>query len=554
MNKLIKHTAITVILLASLTLSSFAAVSPGSDTSRPIKVFILAGDENLLEHGMIEGNKPGVQDPGTLTAAVAENPKYAFLKDSKGKWVTRNDVVLCDIHPIHNNTKAGGSFLKVGNAYQSGGKTFNAIGPELMFGHTMGNHFDEPVMLLRFATRHPIWFLRGSRSLGHDYLPPSSGSTTEHQGNWDVIHFNWGIWDTAYRDPKPDNKWHSDKFNGKITTPIDVYEKNLRRLVERMKKTGATLIWASVTPIHKDCPGRFEQDAIRYNKVAEKIMTENGVIIDDLYSESISQGYPRRPDVHSVGNLAPKVTETILDALKNRKDKTKPLPRVLLIGDSITGSYQKEVMNNLDGKAYVCKNPGNAEHTGTGLAKIEEWLDLKRYLLNGQEYLELTNSVKDTLAQLERFYPGYKGQGYELSGLVWFQGIKDCQSDSMAADYEKNLANLIRDLRKDFKTTNLPVTVAAVGFYGDKMSGNIQKVFKGQMDMGDPAKYPEFAGNVKCIDTRKFWPDAKLSLKGREWDYKNNAETFLRIGEALGREMLELTESKLIRLNTGKIQ
>lgn len=541
-----------VLLAVSLATSAYANEvsstlpkenTETTNTSKPVKIFVLAGDENLLEHGIVEGKKPSENTPGTLTTAIAQNPKYAFLKDANGKWVTRDDVVLCDIHPIHNNTRAPGSFLKIGTAFRSGRDSYNAFGPELMFGHVMGNQYDEPVMLLRFATKHPTWFLRGSRSLGHDYLPPSSGSTAENLGSWDVIHFNWGIWDTAYRAPKNGNKYHSDKFKGKIAVPIDVYEKNLRKLVARLKKTGATLIWATVTPIHKDCPGRFAEDAIRYNKVAEKIMKENDVIIDDLYAESISQGYPKRPNVHSVGNLAPKVTETILAALKNRKNKTKPLPRVLLIGDSITGSYQKEVMKDLDGKAFVCKNPGNAEHTGTGLAKIEEWLDLKTYLLNGQEYLELTDGVKDTLSQFERFFPGYKGQGYELAGLVWFQGIKDCQSDSMADAYEKNLANLVRDLRKDLKSPKLPVAIAAVGYRGDKMSGNILKVFKAQMTVSNPKKYPEFAGNVKSIDTSKFWPDDKLKLKGREWDYKNNAETFLQIGQALGSEMLELLES-----------
>jgi hypothetical protein len=50
------------------------------------------------------------------------------------------------------------------------------------------------------------------------------------------------------------------------------------------------------------------------------------------------------------------------------------LPRVLLIGDSISGGYQKEVKRLLEGKAVVVKNPGNAEYTGTGLKKLHEWL------------------------------------------------------------------------------------------------------------------------------------------------------------------------------------
>jgi len=52
----------------------------------------------------------------------------------------------------------------------------------------------------------------------------------------------------------------------------------------------------------------------------------------------------------------------------------KPLPRVLLIGDSICGGYYKVIQRELDGKAVVVKNEGNAEYTGTGLKKLDEWL------------------------------------------------------------------------------------------------------------------------------------------------------------------------------------
>src|SRR5476651_196349 len=59
-------------------------------------------------------------------------------------------------------------------------------------------------------------------------------------GKWDVIHFNWGLHDL---------KWCDDK--GTITevgvghqqVPVEDYEKNLRTLVARLKKTGAKLIW-----------------------------------------------------------------------------------------------------------------------------------------------------------------------------------------------------------------------------------------------------------------------------------------------------------------------
>ncbi len=494
---------------------------------KPLKVFILAGDENMLEQAPIDGAA------GSLAATVKENPRYAFLKDPKDEWVRRDDVILYDVQPLHNNTKTMGRFLQVGDISYGGKRVSNAIGTDLMFGHVMGNHFDEPVLLLRFAVREG----KGSRSLGHDYRPPSGGGGPDLAGGWDVIHFNWGVWDTYYLD-KATRKL--DKTKGQPITPIDVYEKNLRELVKRMKKTGATLIWASTTPFHEDCPANFKDDAPKYNAVAKKIMDENGVIIDDLYSETIRQGFPKRADVHSVGTLAPKVTETILAALAARKNSTKPLPRVLLIGDSITGSYEQQVTAKLDGKAAVFKNPGNGEHTGTGLAKIEEWLDLKKYLLNGQEYLELVSGVNDALTNLNRVVPDYKNQGYKLEGFVWFQGIKDIKSQSMANQYENNLANLIRDARKDLNAPNLPFLVGAFGVReGPGMDPKLIKmVHDAQMAVGDEKKYPEFAGNVKSIDT------IELSRGAGSMHYNNNAEVFLEIGEAMANAMLQLTKDK----------
>lgn len=97
-------------------------------------------------------------------------------------------------------------------------------------------------------------------------------------GKWDVIHFNWGL-----HDIKTDT--------GKHQVAIDQYEKNLRELVKKMKATGATLIWCSTTPVPSGDlkPPRSDADVMAYNAVAKKIMDENGIAIDDLYSFALPQ-------------------------------------------------------------------------------------------------------------------------------------------------------------------------------------------------------------------------------------------------------------------------
>jgi len=106
-------------------------------------------------------------------------------------------------------------------------------------------------------------------------------------GRWDVIHFNWGLWDIAHRHPQSKNPGHLDKVNGQLTTSLEDYEKNLRLLVARLKQTGAKLVWASTTPVPDGEPRRIAGDEVKYNAVAARVMTENGIAIDDLHAAAL---------------------------------------------------------------------------------------------------------------------------------------------------------------------------------------------------------------------------------------------------------------------------
>jgi len=143
-------------------------------------------------------------------------------------------------------------------------------------------------------------------------------------GKWDVIHFNWGLWDVAYRNPKSKNFGHLDKVDGKLTTSLPDYEKNLRKLVARLKKTGATLVWAGTTPVPDGEPGRIKGDEVKYNAVAAKIMAANGIAIDDLHAEVIRRGHPKSNNVHDTGDLSRKVADSIIAALARRGTTATP--------------------------------------------------------------------------------------------------------------------------------------------------------------------------------------------------------------------------------------
>lgn len=53
---------------------------------------------------------------------------------------------------------------------------------------------------------------------------------------------------------------------------------------------------------------------------------------------------------------------------------TIKIPKILIIGDSISLGYMSFVKKALENVATIYHNPGNARHTGYGLEQIEEWL------------------------------------------------------------------------------------------------------------------------------------------------------------------------------------
>jgi len=155
------------------------------------------------------------------------------------------------------------------------------------------------------------------------------------------------------------------------------------------------------------------------------------------------------------------------------------------------------------------------------------------------EYRAMVKGVHETLANIDKVLPGYNGQGYEVAGFGWFQGHKD--SGSTKEDYEKCLVNLINDLRKEFKAPKMKAVVATVGFHGYRlMQGPWKGVWEAQMAVGDPKQHPEFAGSVASIDTRDFWREVEESPRSQDYHYNRNPETYLLVGEAMGRAMTRL--------------
>jgi alpha-galactosidase len=153
---------ITLILLALFPASPCAAV-----VTKPVRVFILAGQSNMEGHGFVPADPKRNGGKGSLEF-VAKDPTtaqhFAPLVDAAGKWRTRDDVWI-------NYLDRNGP-LTVGF-----GARAEMIGPELGFGWVMGDAFDEPVLLIKCA-----W---GGKSLAVDFRPPSAGKLPYSLGQKD---------------------------------------------------------------------------------------------------------------------------------------------------------------------------------------------------------------------------------------------------------------------------------------------------------------------------------------------------------------------------------
>jgi hypothetical protein len=153
----------------------------------------------------------------------------------------------------------------------------------------------------------------------------------------------------------------------------------------------------------------------------------------------------------------------------------------------------------------------------------------------GLQYDADTGDAKKALADLATHYPDAKS--YEVAGFFFWQGEKDGGNAVHAARYEQNLVNFIKALRKDFNAPNAKFVLATMG---EAVKGSGDKVMEGQLAVdGTSGKHPEFKGNVATVYTH---PMAQGG--GGNGHYAGNAEVYMDVGEAMGKAMVELLKSR----------
>jgi alpha-galactosidase len=133
---------------------------PQQEFKGPVKVFILAGQSNMEGHAGVK----------TLDR-LGEHPTHGYLlkkiKNDDGSFAVRDDV-LVSYQKADEKIKRP---LSVG----MGAWGADWFGPELMFGISMGDHFEEPVLLIKTC-----W---GGHSLYGNFRPPSAGKAGYDTGH-----------------------------------------------------------------------------------------------------------------------------------------------------------------------------------------------------------------------------------------------------------------------------------------------------------------------------------------------------------------------------------
>lgn len=156
----------------------------------------------------------------------------------------------------------------------------------------------------------------------------------------------------------------------------------------------------------------------------------------------------------------------------------------------------------------------------------------------GMQYDGDIARAKKVLAELDKYYP--EAGSYEVAGFFWWQGDRDSRSAALSSRYEKNLVQLIKQLRKEFDAPNAKFVCASLGQTKKGAGDNGEKILNAMLAVdGDSGKYPEFKGNVAAVYT---YPLSKGGSSGGH--YGGNAETYMNVGEAMGKAMGKLLESE----------
>jgi hypothetical protein len=150
--------------------------------------------------------------------------------------------------------------------------------------------------------------------------------------------------------------------------------------------------------------------------------------------------------------------------------------------------------------------------------------------------------------------------GYEIAGFVCFQGFNDQFGDDAPAEYASNMKHFIKDVRKEYKTPDMPFVIGVLGTGGTKENVDKNAVSVAQREA---AAAPEFKGNVIAVESYPFgetkaaemWSNGtwnkpemcvefSLMASERPYHYMGSGKFFSRFGDATAVAMVDLMKKQ----------
>jgi len=239
--------AVFILVVAALAAGAAQDEGPGAaDKGKPVKVFIMMGQSNMIGFGRIEPDTT----PGTLATLCRVEKKYPHLLNEDGSWKVRDDV-WC----VKTTVGQKQDWLQPGF-----GARKDFIGPELQFGHIMGDLHEEPVLIIKAA--------QGNRSLGWDILPPGSERFTYEGRTYAGYKDTPASW-VEGEEAKPVD-WYAGKQYDDFVRDIHEVLDNLPKFFPDYKGQGcevAGFVWwqghKDQNPAHAS---RYEENMVRLIK------------------------------------------------------------------------------------------------------------------------------------------------------------------------------------------------------------------------------------------------------------------------------------------------
>ena len=204
-------------------------------SAKALQVYILAGQSNMEGQSVVDlTGKNYNEGRGTLVevmARPANAERYAHLRAKDGSWVVRKDVWIR--YQREKQPLLIGE-LSVGYAVYGDKHHF---GPELQFGHVVGEASRDQVLLIKTA-----W---GGKSLFRDFRPPSAGGVVGPYYVKMLAEVRAALADLKKDFPAYDGSpvelagfvWYqgwNDGVNPK--TAVSEYEQNLAHLIRDVRK------------------------------------------------------------------------------------------------------------------------------------------------------------------------------------------------------------------------------------------------------------------------------------------------------------------------------